>query len=868
MARHLDGVLRAFVDRSAIDWAELRTRARTPCDRQILEALSVLEQLRVPHTLEAQSGSDTSSRVMLRLLLGCCLVQLASLLTLVVTAAAHGTEPQARSPQMALAIAFASAGLLLSEGTRRDLSTLALGTWCTTAATAFARSVARALPPEWWAPIQPLVQGITLEAFAPACLWLFARGFPVSQRFAVFDLWARRASIVGWGVGGLLLVINIAGSEGYPGGGSLAYLLSEHSSGLFWKVLAVGLVPATLAIWLRTRRAPVAERQRSVRLSGAIATGTAPFLLSIIGKTAWPRFDAWLSESPFGAGAWLDATVMAGLTATPLLVAAAVIIDRPFALRTHLQRALRFALARHAISALLLTPFVLIGFRLYQLREVTLADVARSTDAWVMLGSLTAFVLLVLARPRLLRALDQRESRRLAEHQQQLAAGLERIRLARGTREIGAVLEAELRDGTGTAFVRVLTADAAGGYADIAGRLPTLPPHSALTVMLRHARILDVSPAASLFSLLPRDDRQWVDAHDVALIAPIVHRDDTLAGLVALGGKRGGIGFDARDAWLVATMSAAAAAAWAAHGPGIAESSRPQAAPLDPEAAWECSLCGIVSDALPLSCACGQPARLAALPTRIGTDILVVRRIGAGGMGVVYLGHDTALARDVALKTLPSLSPGAVQRMVEEARTMAAFSHACLATIHGLRTWQQTPVLIVEYLPHGTLAARLTRGPLPLADVLSLGEQIAAVLAVMHGADRLHRDLKPSNIGLTGDGTPKLLDFGLASLTTQGHGPETITGTPAYLPPEAFSGSPPDVSWDLWALAVVMLEAATGHNPFLGSARDRLHSHVAALPPALRALLLRGLARPVNRRFATAAELRAAIADVTLDAPA
>src|SRR5262249_22115894 len=163
------------------------------------------------------------------------------------------------------------------------------------------------------------------------------------------------------------------------------------------------------------------------------------------------------------------------------------------------------------------------------------------------------------------------------------------------------------------------------------------------------------------------------------------------------------------------------------------------------------------------------------------------------------------------------------------ARAMASLQHAHLATIYGLETSKNMPILVVEYFPGGTLADRLKRGPLSAADVCRLGCELADALAYLHGRKLLHRDVKPSNVGLTDESVPKLLDFGLAvgldrsvdalstaaDKTSQG-GPSSsrdvtpsyvVAGTIAYLPPEAFQRQPPSVAFDLWGLGVTLYEA-------------------------------------------------------------
>lgn len=246
----------------------------------------------------------------------------------------------------------------------------------------------------------------------------------------------------------------------------------------------------------------------------------------------------------------------------------------------------------------------------------------------------------------------------------------------------------------------------------------------------------------------------------------------------------------------------------------------------------------------------------------------------------MYRARDLRLGRDVALKTLPALKPGRVARLRDEARAMAALNHPSLAVIYGLELWRRTPVLVVEYLPNGTLAQTLTRGARGPVEMIRLGTALARALAYMHLHGVLHRDLKPSNIGFTAAGAPKLLDFGLAELVEPallpsygGDRPSASVriGTRAYLPPEAFYGSPPTAAFDLWALSLVLLEAVAGVNPGAdghGSPATRraigrgatdavINTRVAS--PAVRAFFDRALNQEPSRRFATASQLLRAL---------
>jgi tRNA A-37 threonylcarbamoyl transferase component Bud32 len=398
------------------------------------------------------------------------------------------------------------------------------------------------------------------------------------------------------------------------------------------------------------------------------------------------------------------------------------------------------------------------------------------------------------------------------DSRERLTGAVDRLRLARGSREMAAALCRELQFGVRGRVVRVVDAS---HLAEVPALLSILAAAGG-PVVLSH----DAEP----FTLLPRREREWVAAHDVALAAPIRLRDASIPALALLGGRRGGAPYDRSDRWFISTLLAGAAAAWDAHDDTV-----------DEDVAIECARCGEIFETAAAACRCGGDGRLAALPRLIAGKFEVVRRLGSGGMGVVYLGRDVALDRRVALKTLPPLSDGSVERLRSEARAMAALNHAALATIYGLEVWRRTPVLVVEFFPHGTLADRLAFGALSAAAIVALGSRLADALSYMHQRGMLHRDVKPSNIGVTNDGEAKLLDFGLSSSGT------ARAGTPAYLPPEVLDGAPADRAVDLWGFARVLADAG-----------GRRYEH-------LRPFFDRALAASRADRFQSAAEMRAAL---------
>src|SRR5215212_7591958 len=216
--------------------------------------------------------------------------------------------------------------------------------------------------------------------------------------------------------------------------------------------------------------------------------------------------------------------------------------------------------------------------------------------------------------------------------------------------------------------------------------------------------------------------------------------------------------------------------------------------------------------------------------TRVG-PYEIVAPIGAGGMGEVWKARDTRLDRTVAIKILPAEFAQDAQlklRFEREARTISQLEHPHICTLYDVGD----DYLVMELLEGETLADRLERGPLALADVLKYGAQIGEALDRAHRGGVVHRDLKPGNIMITRSGA-KLLDFGLAKateievfdgatvqkpLTQEG----TILGTFQYMAPEQLEASEVDARTDIFALGAMLYEMATGQRAFAARSKASL----------------------------------------------
>ncbi len=267
----------------------------------------------------------------------------------------------------------------------------------------------------------------------------------------------------------------------------------------------------------------------------------------------------------------------------------------------------------------------------------------------------------------------------------------------------------------------------------------------------------------------------------------------------------------------------------------------------------------------------------------------IVRKLGRGGMGVVYEAVDQKLGRHVAIKLLASTadtpatrdSDPALERFWREARAASSLNHPGICIIHELDETATPPFLVLELL-EGSSLEKIYRGhAMPYPKLVAMGIQLADALDAAHRKGILHRDIKPANIFITNSGQAKLLDFGLAKLYEAGVGPDSSTGiapltdsgsavgTVAYMSPEQARGDPLDLRSDLFSLGVVLYEMATGLRPFSGSTTavvfDRILNHPppppislnAELPPAFENILNKTLEKDRELRCQSAAELRA-----------
>ncbi len=264
----------------------------------------------------------------------------------------------------------------------------------------------------------------------------------------------------------------------------------------------------------------------------------------------------------------------------------------------------------------------------------------------------------------------------------------------------------------------------------------------------------------------------------------------------------------------------------------------------------------------------------------------IIEKLGAGGMGEVFLAEDTKLGRKVALKLLAeelTQNRDRLSRFDQEAYAASALNHPNILTIYEMGDEAGRHYIATEFIDGITLRKRLGGAPMDLSEVLNVAIQVAGALEESHAASIIHRDIKPENIMIRRNGHVKVLDFGLAKLTERPDSEETDTeavtralvqtdagvvlGTSQYMSPEQARGKPVDARTDIWSLGVVLYEMASGRAPFAGETKTDVIVAIAKTDPAPLArfapnapaefewIVMKALRKDVDERYQTVKEL-------------
>jgi hypothetical protein len=797
---------------------------------------------------------------------------------------------------LGFAVVMALVGYSLVLPPTRDQRALFLGGFFVVAASAFLDSTARIVlrRDDLSATIQALLhflQGLQPIAFMPFLFWAFLCEFPrrprIARHYYFLDWTVRLLAVLGLA---LLLVNAACGVLGSKPIRFFSLLLApglqkpaEKGSTFLLLILALTLASLVL-LAVRGRRTEGDERHRVRLLYVSLLIGLLPILVTTLLEmwlTAAHNNDRrWLVEALDQHPPWRSLIYGSSalcLLSLPLTMAYAVLVHRVLDFRVIARRAVHHALARTTVSAIVAVPLASLAGYLFLHRKISLEELCAD---WQFLPLAIAAGLGVWAwryRPRLLEAVDRHFFREQYNAKNVLTSLAERIPRAANAVELAELILPGLDRALHPEAIFFLAEDPRRGLlVDPTDSHRQLDVTTALAKMIadqgRPFR-LDLEEERSAIHTLPPEDRRWLEDNGIKLCVPIVAVDGSLLAALALGGKKSGLAFLREDRDLLSAIASSAApvlelqrirrTAIVTSPTATAEAARLAA---EWDNARECPQCGQIFLPQTLFCAaCDQRLETAGIPFSIPGKLRFERRIGVGGMGVVYRAADIALGRSVAVKTLRSVSAEQATRLRREARTAAAVAHQHLASIYGVESWHGMPMLILELFDGGTLAQRLVQSPLGSGEALELGIALSGALAQLHASDILHRDIKPSNIGFSREGVPKLTDFGIArfvydldrdlvhpatSLPAQAGVPsiwnlalteesaEKLRGTLPYLSPEAVEGQSPDVSFDLWSLSIVLYESLIGRKIFVGQSPKQIMTRILlARLPDLRTFL-------------------------------
>ena len=747
-----------------------------------------------------------------------------------------------------------------------------------------------------------VLRSLQVDSFFPYFFWLFARDFPRTEASYRLRRWLR------WGTRGALALgialfawqlVRLARALGDAGGaGNLAAAAPAKPSYEHYIPLMVATILALGTLFWKARKATGDERRRAVLFAAGIALALLPVFLHIVAFVVSPlkRFLA-----PEAVGPVREAFVLLCFLSLPFTTAYAVLVHKVLNVKLLARRAVQYALARGTALAVIFLPLAALLFYFYLHSDEPLRESLTGNRLLLLLGSL-AGVAALLYGARILQAVDRRFFREQFDARRILSQLVDHLFGLRDAGELAKLICREVDRALHLEACFLLVEEPhTAHYVDPLDRKRKLDAFSPLALLVGESDEpleTELEEPAAAASRLPEADRRWLTENRVRLIAPIPARDGTLLGAVALGAKKSGLPFLKEDKRLLRDIAPAAAIGLKRRDPPVIVERQPAG-----ENARECPACGRVFLSHTVFCSEDsrrlEPAHVPYVlpPHKFRFD----RRIGVGGMGVVYRGCDLSLGRAVAIKTVRRVSPDDARRLRAEAHAAAKVVHPHLAGIYGVDTWQETPMLILELLEGGTLGQRIEQGGLAPVETVELGIAMAGALAEIHDAGILHRDVKPNNIGFTRDSVPKLMDFGIARTTLDTRTDDTsasdssaewlevpeevstviggrpdglathsrqLVGTLSYLSPEALQGEPPSPSFDLWALCVVLYECLIGRKLFRGENANQVMAKILlgrvpeltdALPDApepLARFFRAALHRDINRRPASAAALR------------
>lgn len=638
------------------------------------------------------------------------------------------------------------------------------------------------------------------------------------------------------------------------------YLPDQPTGAPTWMVTAIRTywltyVPAGLImLLLNYRRLGDATERRRIRVLvlgfAVIAFITVPLLLAPFAPRRFPTLFL-----PYGLA-------LVSALALPTSFAYAILRHRLFDIRVIIRLGLQYAIARNALLFVSPALLTMLAADVLLRGDEPLGLILRERGSiYMSLAALAA--LLHVRRQQWLRALDRRFFREQYSAQQVLSATVREVRVGRSVEDIAAPIIAQIECALhpiGAGIFRLYAGEPA--YRMLAA---SEMPASLLPAGARLCRILQAigkpleigDSRSSLRSNLPEREIEFLRDANVEWLFPVSASAEACTAFLGMGPKRSGQPYTREDIELLQSVADSLGLLLQRAEPGPPE-----------ESCLECTACGRCYDSGTVNCAAdtGTLTR-GSLPRLIQDRFRMERRIGQGGMGVVYEARDLELDRPVAIKFLGDRRIGdasAMSRFRREARVLASFQHPNVVTIFDAG-WAANGrgFLVMELLRGVTLRQELAaKGPLRLSRISEILRGICSAVEAAHQRSIVHRDLKPENVFLTeqqGRIVPKVLDFGIAALIDPNEstltlagatGAGELVGTPGYIAPERLHGQRGGEAGDIWCIAVIAYEMLTGRHAFAGADRrfTPIMEYIPNAPAEWQNFFVRALADQPEKR--------------------
>ena len=688
------------------------------------------------------------------------------------------------------------------------------------------------------------------------------------------------------------------------GVGGLAFFATYETPIRYFSVFSDAFgVTMILAMMLTTvygfNRALTSEYRRRLKwMATGIVAGCLPVFLV--------RFSELFASSGIIAGhsRLVDPTIQAYLTLSfvlvPASIAYAVLKNRLFDIAIVVRQSVTYALARGVMRSVVVLPAILILWRTWEDRNLTISELLFRNAGNLILASIA--IVALRFRTRLLTLIDRRFFREAYNTEQMLLGLIEAIRASDSIREVSTMASDKIREALHPVSCHVVFRDRDSRNVEVTYSSGEHTNDFILSKDSSLLRVLEGEQSAqtvdTLRERLPEGETDVLSDYGIELVVPVTGRGGRSVGAILLGEKASEERYSKPDRRLLESVAAQMAIVFenALLRERVAVARRERAEVLgrvDTQGinlVRECPVCGRCFDAAQSVCSDDGAQLAVTLPVERTIDgkYRLDHLIGRGGMGAVYRGTDVRLGREVAIKVLTGALFGdqaALRRFEREAQASARLSHVNIVTVFDYGSLgTDGAYLVMEYVKGKTLRHELRRdtslAPERIAFII---DGVCDAVAEAHKAGVIHRDLKPENILLTDSEDPrhqlvKVLDFGIAKVLTEGNSsgaissitvPGSIMGTFGYMSPEQLEGRPVDVRTDVFALGVIVIEALTGSRPFSGSTIPALAASMAAdgveinlVAPEMSEtidVLRRSVSHDPDRRHGTVDEFRDAI---------